>query len=178
MKKSIGFWQMIGFIFTAILGTILHFLFDWTGGSAAAALISAVNESIWEHMKLLFYPMVAFACIEYRYWGRGKPSFWCVKLVGILAGLTLIPALYYSYTGILGVEADWFNITIFFLAAGYAHWLESRLLRKDRVCRLPKAVAVALIVLISLLFTVFTFRTPEIPFFRDPQTGTYGFQKS
>ena len=40
MKKSIGFWQMIGFIFTAILGTLLHFLFDWTGGSAAAALIS------------------------------------------------------------------------------------------------------------------------------------------
>ena len=178
MKRSIGFWQMIGFIFTAILGTILHFLFDWTGGSAAAALISAVNESIWEHMKLLFYPMVVFACIEYRYWGRETPSFWCVKLVGILTGLTLIPALYYTYTGILGVEADWFNITIFFLAAGYAYWLESRLLQKERVCRLPKGVALALLVLISVLFTVFTFRPPEIPFFRDPQTGTYGFQKS
>ena len=177
MKKSIGFWQMIGFIFTAILGTLLHFLFDWTGGSAAAALISAVNESIWEHMKLLFYPMVIFACVEYRYWGREIPSFWCVKLVGILVGLALIPALYYSYTGILGMEADWFNITIFFIAAGYAYWLESRLLQKD-TCHLPQLAAVAIIVLISLLFTVFTFLTPEIPFFRDPQTGTYGFQKS
>ena len=93
MKKSIGFWQMTGFIFTAILGTILHFLFDWTGGSPLVGLISAVNESIWEHMKLLFYPMVAFACVEYQFWGREKPSFWCVKLVGILAGLALIPVL-------------------------------------------------------------------------------------
>lgn len=178
MKKSIGFWQMTGFIFTAILGTILHFLFDWTGGSPLVGLISAVNESIWEHMKLLFYPMVAFACVEYQFWGREKPSFWCVKLVGILAGLALIPVLYYTYTGLLGVEADWFNITIFFLAAGYAYWLESRLLQKEGGCRLSKAAAIAVLVLISLLFTVFTFLPPEIPFFRDPQTGSYGFQSS
>ena len=178
MKKSIGFWQMLGFIFSAVSGTILHFVFDWTGGNGLAALFSAVNESIWEHMKLLFYPMVIFACVEYRYWGREIPSFWCVKLVGILVGLALIPALYYTYTGILGMEADWFNITIFFISAGYAYWLESRLLQKERVCRLPKGAALALIVLIGVLFTVFTFRPPEIPFFRDPQTGTYGFQKS
>lgn len=53
MKKSIPYWQAAGFIFTAILGTLLHFLFDWTNGSVIAALFSAVNESIWEHMKLL-----------------------------------------------------------------------------------------------------------------------------
>ena len=43
------------------MGTLLHFLFDWTGGNAVVALFSAVNESIWEHLKLLFYPMVLFA---------------------------------------------------------------------------------------------------------------------
>ena len=177
MKKSIGFWQMIGFIFTAILGTFLHFLFDWTGGSAAAALISAVNESIWEHMKLLYYPMLVFSIFEYRRWGKEYDYFWCIKLVGQLVGLALIPVLYYTYTGALGIEADWFNITIFFLSAGYAYWLESRLLQKGKVCRLPETAAVALIILIGVLFTVFPFWTPEIPFFRDPVTGSYGFQR-
>lgn len=175
MKKTIPVWQMAGFIFTSILGTLLHFLFDWTGGSVIAALFSAVNESIWEHMKLLYYPMLAFSLIEYRRWGREQESFWCVKLLGQLVGLILIPVLYYTYTGTLGVEVDWLNIAIFFLVAGFSFWLETKLLQTERKCRLPYYVAFLLICLIGVVFTVFTFRTPQIPFFRDPVTGSYGF---
>ncbi len=177
MKKSIPFWQMAGFIFTAILGTLLHFLFDWTGGSVIAALFSAVNESIWEHMKLLFYPVFLFAMAEYRAWGREYPQFWCVKLAGILLGLTLIPVVYYTYTGLLGVEADWFNIAIFFIAAAVAFWAETKLFEKESACPLGSVPALILICLIAVLFTVLTFAPPRIPFFRDPITGTYGFQK-
>ena len=120
MKRSIPLWQMVGFIFTGVLGTALHFLFDWTGGSWAAALFSAVNESIWEHKKLLFYPLVLFAAIEYEVWGKERSDFWCVKLLGILLGLVLIPMVYYTYTGILGKSFDWLNITIFFLPRRWA----------------------------------------------------------
>ena len=176
MKRSIGFWQMAGFIFIAVLGTILHFVFDWIGGNVAAALFSAVNESIWEHMKLLFYPMLLFSFVAYRIWGKGYPNFWCVKLVGQLVGLTLIPVLYYTYTGILGVEADWFNIAIFFLAAGLSFYLETKVLQKGTACLIPPKVAVATLLTFAVLFTVFTFHPPKIPFFRDPVTGSYGFQ--
>ena len=63
MKRTIPYWQVAGFLFTAVLGTFLHFLFDLTGESLVAGLFSAVNESIWEHIKLLFYPMVLFAAV-------------------------------------------------------------------------------------------------------------------
>ena len=115
MKKSISTWQMVGFVFTGVLGTLLHFVFDWTDGSMIAAVFSAVNESIWEHIKLLIYPMLLFALVEYKVWGREVTCFWQVKLFGLLAGIVLIPGLYYTYTGILGKSADWFNITIFLL---------------------------------------------------------------
>ena len=177
MNKSIPKWQLTGFLFTSVAGTLLHFLFDWTGGNPVAGLISAVNESIWEHMKLLFYPMVIVAFIQSRF---GKPlpdCFWQVKLLGILAGLLLIPILYYSYTGILGVEADWFNITIFFIAAAFAFRLESALFLKGFPCSGCARGAIAVLVLISLIFSLLTFFPPEIPFFRDPVTGTYGYQK-
>jgi hypothetical protein len=177
MKKSIPVWQMAGFIFTAILGTLLHFFFDWTGGSIIAALFSAVNESIWEHMKLLYYPMFLFALVEYRYWGRGMENFWCVKLVGQLVGLALIPVLYYTYTGTLGVEADWFNIAIFFLAAALSFFLETKLFQEEWNCRLNQKTVFFFLWLIGVIFTIFTFRTPQIPFFRDPVTGTYGFMR-
>lgn len=177
MKKKIPIWQMGGFIFTGNAGTFLHFLFNLTGENVAVALFSAVNESIWEHLKLLFYPMVAVAIVQYFFWGENIPSFWCVKLKGILTGLALIPLIYYAYTGILGVKADWFNITIFFFVAAVVFYLETRWFQKENSCKIPKGIAVFLICLIGIIFTVFTFIPPQIPLFQDPITDTYGFWK-
>lgn len=175
MKKAIPYWQLGGFVFTAVLGTLLHFLFDWTGGAGVAAIFSAVNESIWEHLKLLFYPMVLFALIEFFVWGKDVESFWCIKLIGILIGLVLIPVVYYTYTGILGVKADWFNVAIFFLAAGIVYWAETTVFTGDFTCHIGSKQAVIWICLIGVAFTVLTFMPPHIPLFEDPITGTYGY---
>ncbi len=175
MKKTIPYWQTVGLIFTSVMGTLLHFLFDWTGGNGAVALFSAVNESIWEHLKLLLYPMILFALVEYLFWGKALESFWCVKLIGILTGLMLIPVVYYTYTGILGINADWFNITIFFLAAGVVYRLEAGLFQRAFLCPLNSKLAFVLLCLMVVVFTVFTFAPPRIPLFQDPMTGGYGF---
>lgn len=174
MKKRISIWQMSGFIFTAVAGTLLHFLFDWTGNNAFVALFSAVNESIWEHLKLLFYPMLLFAAAEYFMWGREKEGFWCVKLLGILLGFALIVTVYYTYTGALGVQADWFNIALFFLAAGLAYWVETKLFQRQISCG---KWGILLIALLVAAFTVWTFSPPKIPLFLDSSTQSYGFQK-
>ena len=170
-------WPVAGFLFTSAAGTFLHFLFDLTGQSLPAALVSAVNESIWEHMKLLYVPMVLFSFAEYRFRGNEDPAFWCRKWKSILLGLVLIPVLYYTYTGILGVSADWFNVTIFFLAGGAAYWQDAKLSRKAQLCRISEWMALVLLLAVFAVFAVLTFLPPEIPFFRDPVTGTYGYQQ-
>lgn len=178
MKKAIPYWQTAAFLFTAVMGTLLHFLFDWTGENRVVALFSAVNESIWEHMKLLFYPMLAAAVIEYCIWGKKKSGYWCVKLLGTLLGLAVIPVVYYTYTGILGVNADWFNIAIFFIAAAGAYWTETKLFLRESQCRIGNLPAVAALLLMAAAFTVFTWKPPHIPLFEDPLTGTYGFLRN
>ena len=64
MKKSIGLWQLWGFATTSLSGTLLHFLYDWFDKSLVVAPFSSVNESTWEHMKLLFWPMFIYAIIQ------------------------------------------------------------------------------------------------------------------
>lgn len=175
MKRSVSTWQMVGFVFTGILGTALHFLFDWTDGNAFAAIFSAVNESIWEHIKLLIYPMFLFALVEYKIWGREVSCFWQVKLSGFLVGIILIPVIYYTYTGMLGVSADWFNITIFFIVAAAVYYLESILYKKRSGCHTPQKVAVAILLLLPVVFLLLTFYPPRIPLFEDPVDHTYGY---
>lgn len=172
MKKSIAVWQVAGFVFTGIMGVLLHFLFDWSGGSIIVAPFSAVNESIWEHMKLLFFPMFIFALVESRYIDK---NFWCVKLIGIVLGVMLIPVLYYFVNGAFGAMPDWVNIAIFFVTAAASYLIENYLFKQTGItCKSPQA-ALAILWIIALVFAVFTFAPPQIPLFEDPITGGYGF---
>ncbi len=151
----------------------MHFVYDWTNQSIFTAPFSGVNESTWEHMKLLFFPWFIFALIQNLFF-KGYPHLWCVKLRGIITGLILIPVLFYTYNGTLGESPDWFNIAIFFIAAAVTFIVEARAFHNNRLrCRHPK-LALTIICIIGILFIVFTFATPHIPLFRDPLTGTYG----
>lgn len=174
MKSSLRNWQLAGFLFTSVAGTLLHFAYDWSGQDLFVGLFSAVNESIWEHMKLLFFPMLLFALMEYRCLGQKFQAFWCAKLAGISLGLTLIPVLYYTYTGISGQMLDWINIAIFFVSAAAVFLLETWLLEKDKLfCKHP-VVLQFFLWLLALVFVYFTFFPPQIPLFEDPQTVKTG----
>lgn len=173
MNKTLNKWQIAGFIFTSLAGTLLHFLYDWSGGSVIIAPFSGVNESTWEHMKLLFFPLFIFALIEYHFIGKARSDYWCVKLGGTLLGLLLIPALYYGYTGAFGVSADWFNIAIFYISAAAVFLWEAQHFGSTDPCFTARTSLIILI-LIALAFVIFTFAPPHIPLFRDPVTMLYG----
>ncbi len=174
MGKTLKRFGIIGLIFTGVMGVMLHFLYDITDESILAAPFSAVNESTWEHMKILFFPLFLFAFIEYRLIGKSYEGFWCIKLVSTVTGLLTIPLLYYTYTGALGASADWFNIAIFFIAAAITFSLETAMLKRKVSCPVPPVLSIGILAFIAVLFVVFTFIPPEIPLFTDPVTGRTG----
>lgn len=173
MKKEIILKQIIGFVFTGVFGVLLHFAYDWSGKNGIVAIFSGVNESTFEHMKLLFFPMLAFAFFEKRWIKREMPNFYCIKLRGILLGLILIPVIFYTANGVVGKTPDWFNILIFFISAAIVFIYETKLFQRNKPCRYPKAAKLVLLVL-ALAFAIFTFFPPPINLFRDPLTKLYG----
>ncbi len=166
MKRGIFLW---GFIFTAALGTLLHFVYEWSGENPAAALFSAVNESTWEHLKLLFVPMVLFGIYQYFKYEKNNPCFIPAKLKGILSGMLFITVFYYTYRGIIGRNIDFLNIFDFFLGAAVAWYTEFKSLRKSKTCS-PLCVGFSLFVLvvIGVLFSVFSFYPPDLGIFAEP----------
>jgi len=173
MKRSLALWQLGGYAFTAVLGTLLHYLYAWTD-CIAVTPFSAVNESTWEHMKLAFFPMLIFGVIQAKFFKEDYPCFWWVKLVGILIGAVLIPTLFYTYNGSFGETPDWLNILFFFLATGLAYLIEAWIFkRKQRDCSM-QWIPIILLALLTIAFFVFTFSPPKLPLFQDPITGSYG----
>ena len=172
MKRTVWIWQLMGFAVTSFLGTVLHFMYECLGEPFWIAPFSGVNESTWEHMKLLFWPMLLYAVFESLFF-KSYANFWCVKLKGMLLGLTLIPVIFYTYNGVIGKSPDWVNIGIFFLSAAVAYIYESKRLKLGMTYCDPRR-ALAVLCVIALSFTVFTFNTPEIGIFRDPLNGSFG----
>lgn len=175
MRRRLFLWELAGFLFTALAGVLLHFTYEWSGESPLTAAFSAVNESTWEHMKLLFAPLFLFSVAQVCFLGRDYPNFLWVRAVSALAGLLLIPVLFYTYTGILGRHFTWVDIAIFFLADAAVFLLDSRLLRRGRYGALWRQVfGLAVLWGLAFCFVWCTFRPPRIPLWQDPVTGQYG----
>lgn len=172
MKKLYS-WQIGGLVFTLLVGSLLHFLYDWTN-SPVVAVFSAVNESTWEHLKLLFFPAFVFSVVESKFLLKHYPNFWQTKLIGIVAGLVLIPALFYTYNGAFGKSPDWLNIVFFLVVVVFVFYIETQLFKENPSTRFRRIFAIISLCVIAVLFGVFTFLPPKLPLFIDPITNTYG----
>lgn len=175
MRKRLFFWELAGFLWAVAAGTALHFVYEWSGGSSVAAAFSGVNESTWEHMKLLFVPVLAFTVVQVCAMGENYPDLLAVRAVSTLTGLALIPVLFYTYTGVLGYDVTCVNIGIFVLAALGLFWLDHALLRRGRLNRRWMQVA-GLLVLWGLAFAFVwcTFHPVRLGLWQDPVTGGFG----
>ncbi len=166
-------WEVIGLLWTLAAGNLLHFVYDWTGKSTVAALFAAVNESTWEHMKLLAVPWILFSLVEYialRTDGIAAP-----RAASLLVGLLAIPALFYTYKGIVGRGNMIVDILIFQAAVLLGFWVSWALQKRRRLAG-GLWTAAGLLVLLGVwaAFLLFTFRAPELAVFIDPVTGTRG----
>ncbi len=173
MKKNLLIWQIGGVTFTAVLGTLLHFLYQWTGVKFLAT-VSAVNESTWEHMKLVFIPSFIFSIIQSFFAKKDYGCFWVVKLIGILLGTLSIPVLFYTLSGTFGELSAISNIAIFFISIFIEYLVELVLINKIYCNVILKWVCISVLLVILALFIIFSFYPPKIPLFLDPVTSGYG----
>ncbi|MBR2465477.1 MAG: hypothetical protein IKB38_00880 [Clostridia bacterium] len=166
-------FSVFGFVFTSLAGTLLHFLPD-VADNTLVRLIAPVNESVWEHLKLIFYPYLIFMIAEYFAYGKETRGFLGAKIRGILLGEGVIVTVHYLVSGVIGKDVAWVDITLFFVGTLVAYLLPYLMIKRGKADEFSGAKAAAIFILHIVLFSVFTFMTPKLGIFLDPQTLTYG----
>lgn len=165
--KNIKLWSVSGLVFTALLGTLAHFFYDWSGENPLIGLVCPVNESTWEHMKLIFFPVVVWSlflpCVLMEEYPALRPAL----LAGGISGTLAVPVLFYTYSGVLGRNVAWVDIGIFYISVMIAFLLTWKL--KDSEKTYEKRAAVYLMTaLLIVLFFLFTCTPPDIGLFAEP----------
>lgn len=164
--KDLKRFCVIGFLVTTILGVISHFVYEWTGGNFLVGLFFPMNESTWEHMKLLFFPMFLFALVVGKRMERQYPCIYNAMFTGILLGLALIPTLFYTYSGILGFFVDWVNIAVYVLSVLVAYIVVYRV---ALTCRNKNPMVLRIVMYVLLVaFMVFSVYPPKLGIFIAP----------
>lgn len=172
--RAAASWEGTGVLFILGIGAVLHSLFDWSGNSLLVAPFAAVNESVWEHLKMAFWPALIWAMLERGPLNRRINNYALAKATSIPLMLLLIVALYYGYTGILGERVLFLDITIFTVAVLAGQYVSYRLLVGDERSPVLNTVAPLIIIVLAILFVVFTFSPPQSVLFLDSVTGQSG----
>lgn len=153
-----------------IAGSLLHFAYGWSGQNGLVGLFSPVNESVWEHTKLLVFPVVAVGVVEVALLRHLRRVAWAVLAESVLGALAII-AIFYAYTGALGTgPVLWADITSFVLVVAGGQWLHLRILLADRIA-VPAAVSVAGVLAVLAVYVLWTGSPPDLPVFRVGSLG-------
>ena len=115
MQNKLFFYTLTGIIFTILIGTLSHFFYEWSRYNPYIGLVVPVNESVWEHIKIIFFPMFLFCSVENILLQKEYPRIYKANACAIYTGAFSIPVIFFTYTGILGKNYLACDIAVFCL---------------------------------------------------------------
>ena len=160
----------LGILLVSIVGTLWHFVYDWSGKMKLLGYIFPVNESTWEHMKIAFFPMLFYAIYLRMEWKEEWPGVCFATNAGILAGTWLIPIIFYSYQGILGFGMQWMDIATFYIAIVLAYVATFHIINRTgyREWKIGTNILRILNALMLIAFVIFAYYPPSLGIFLEP----------
>lgn len=166
-------WEIGGVFWITIVGSLLHFIYEWSNKSTIGAVFGPVNESLWEHLKLGYWSLAFYMIIEYWFIRRYTNNFLIAKTTGILAMNLLIVIGVSAYTAISKKHIFILDIGLFILGAILCQYISFKIMEKGTNNILNKA-GLVLFILIGFVLVFFTFKPLHYSIFRDPTKGIYG----
>jgi hypothetical protein len=178
VRREIWKWEMLGIPFIVFTGSALHFVFAWSGESRVVALIAAVNESVWEHLKLAFWPSICWSLFEYVKLRPDARSFWSAKGYAMLVAPLSIVTIFYSYTSLRGGNLLALDIATFVIATAMGQLASARLLTAGVNMASLRMLGQALLVCQLGAYATFTYAAPPLNLFEDARNGSRGLPPS
>ena len=162
---------LTSFIVLSVVGTILHFTYDLSKKNIIVGVFSSVNESIWEHIKILITPILIYNTVKYvcGYQNNYFLALFMQLLIAILG-------IYYFYklkVRIFKNKKDYLNILIFYIVS-FMCSLAQNYIKNFPEYNILNVVSLFGTIIIFIMYMTFTICPPKKDMFKDQITGKYG----
>jgi hypothetical protein len=178
MEQKLKNWEIFGIFFLIIVGSFFHFLFELSNYNIVVAAFAAVNESVWEHLKLAFFPLLIFSLIEYNFIKDLTRNFIIAKTIAAYLMPLLIVVIFYSYTAILGDNLLIFDVLSFIIAVFIGQIVSYKILISPEMSKNFIVISWIAVIILAFIFVLFTYYPPELSIFQDSTNGQYGIVRN
>ncbi|MBU0732263.1 hypothetical protein KKC88_05275 [Patescibacteria group bacterium] len=172
-KKYILKWEIAGAFFLIIVGSLLHFAYAWSGYNPFIGMISGVNESVWEHLKLGYWSLVFFILIEYWFIRKKTSNFCIAKAAGIFAMQLFIVGFFYAYT-LFTEEILIIDIISYIIGCILCQFISYKILIANKLDNVWNVIGIIFLTFHAIILIAFTFNPPEKGIFLEHSSGRYG----
>ncbi|MBR7132169.1 MAG: hypothetical protein IKD04_01410 [Clostridia bacterium] len=163
--------NIIAFLVIGLLGTVGHFVYDWSGENSILGLIFPVSESVWEHLKLLFFPTIIYSSFEYLFSHEKPRNYLAATAIGLFCGLATVIVIYYLVNGIVGYDISFINITSYYIAVIVLLCKKRTVILKEKFYSKNANIFFAVLLgVTALLFFIWSYNPPSLGIFTPPIT--------
>ncbi len=173
-NKKVEKTLFFSFLISVILGTLFHFAFDFFDGNTIVGAFTPVNESIWEHLKLVLVPSIIIGGLEYFAFGKEYKGYFGAKGFATLIGMLFVLVGYYTYSGIIGTNNFVADILLFIGGVALTSFFTYIFLTKFNFGERESIIGILIITFLLIVFMFFTFNPPMLELFRDPFSEDFG----
>lgn len=166
---------LLGTITISIIGTIAHFLYDWTHQNHIIGLFAAVNESTWEHIKIALTPTILWSLYDGYLYGENE-NYYLAKLTSLLVIVIFIPLIFYSYKKIAKRDILILDIIIFYIAIILSQLSFYAILSLNPLNRIIAYLSCIGLFIFFGCYMTLTLEPIRNFLFLDPITNRYGFR--
>ncbi|SMC68898.1 DUF6512 family protein [Papillibacter cinnamivorans] len=153
----------IAFVLAVLAGTGLHFLYTLFP-NPVSAVFSPVQESVWEHLKMLYWPYLVAAILLTRNRQLKNAGYWGAHFAAMLVMVLIVVGGFYILSGALGVEGTAVDVALFVIALAVAFYLSYRMYSSE-AARDCAGVLCFFVILLGAAIVLFTFLPPALPLF-------------
>lgn len=174
INKRAEITLFFSFLILVILGTLFHFAFEFSGGNTIVGAFTPVNESIWEHLKLILVPSIIVGILEYYIFGKEYKGYFGAKGFATVIGMLFVLVGYYTYSGIAGTNYFVADILLFIGGVALTSFFTYVFLTKFNFDERESIIGILIITFLLIIFMYFTFNPPMLELFRDPLSEDFG----
>lgn len=173
MATKVNTTITISLFLSFCFGILLQSAYELSNYNRVVGLFAPINESIWERLKILYFPFLLFTIILYFVAKRNSKNLLFANALSITIGMLLTITLHYTITGAFGVQSAALELGILVLC-NIATYILCGYYVKNNKFSINNLFGFIFLLILFLLFTIFSFRPPRVPLFQDSITKSFG----
>ena len=166
---------IISIITISIIGTLSHFLYEFSNHNKIVGLFTAVNESVWEHIKIALTPTFLWGIIDGLCYGM-QPNYFFAKFTSLIIIIVLMPALFYGYKVFLKKEQLVIDVIIFYIVIISSQLAFYNLSKIGEISFIYNYLSCIGIFVIFGGYMIHTLMPAKSIIFKDPISNKYGYK--